>query len=281
VDLDGVAHEIYGLPPEEFIDARNAKAKVIAAIGDPQLAAEVRKLPKPTVVAWLANTLVRERRPEVAELIALGVQIREAHLRGARYEMRQVADRRRRLIGKLVEAASKSATEAGHSIGPQGQRLLEETLEAAVVDPESAAALEEGRLSGPLHFIGFGGLPSTESGIELPSTRERAVKTKTAPSEDDADRKKSQIAERELAEAEQALSKAKADMEAAVDAVEEARRIHDSASTRVRAAAKELRDAERDRTRTNEALQRARQDRADAERELRAAERACKRWGAT
>lgn len=41
-------------------------------------------------------------------------------------------------------------------MGPQVQRHLEETLEAAMADPESAAMLKSGTLSSPLSFIGFG-----------------------------------------------------------------------------------------------------------------------------
>ena len=155
--LDDVAQELYGLPPEEFTEVRNARAKEIVAAGDRELAAEVRKLPKPTVAAWLVNALVRTRGRDVEELIALGPELREAQRNRARPDMRRLADRRRDVIRDLVGAASQQATEAGHSMASQVQRQVEETLEATVADEESAAAVRAGRLSNPLAFIGFGG----------------------------------------------------------------------------------------------------------------------------
>jgi hypothetical protein len=273
VNLEEIAHELYGLPPERFTEARNTRVAEIATIGDRELAAEVRKLSKPTVAAWLANMLVRQHSREVEELIALGAQVREAHRRGARHDMRQVADRRRRLIGKLVEAASKSATEAGHSVGLQVQRLLEETLEAAVMDTESAASLRQGRLSAPLHFIGFGGVPSTESGTRLNPTRQQGVMTKKPSSQSEVGGEKRRAAERALADAESSVSNAQKMVEWASASMNEAYQRHDAASARHRAAVKDLRDAERDRARTGEALHGAREAHADAERRLKVAER--------
>lgn len=89
--LDDVAEELYGLPPEEFTEVRNARAKEIGATGNRELAAEVRRLPKPTVAAWLANALVRTRATMVEELIALGSELREAQSLGRREDMRRVA----------------------------------------------------------------------------------------------------------------------------------------------------------------------------------------------
>jgi hypothetical protein len=130
VKLDNVAQELYGLPPEEFTEARNARAKEITATGDRELGAEVRRLPKPTVAAWLANMLVRTRASRVTELIALGPELREAQSQGERADMRRVVDRRREIVRDLVAAASQCVTETGHSMGPQVQRQVEDTLEA-------------------------------------------------------------------------------------------------------------------------------------------------------
>ena len=154
--LDDVAQELYALPPERFTEMRNTRAKEIAAAGDRELAGEVRRLPKPTVAAWLANMLVRTHAATVEQLVALGSEHRDAQGRGRAEDMRRVAERRRELIRQLVGSASRSAVDAGHSMGSHVQRQLEETLEAAVADDESAAMLRTGRLSSPMVFIGFG-----------------------------------------------------------------------------------------------------------------------------
>jgi len=59
VDLDTVADELYGLPPEEFTAARTAAEKEAKAAGEMELAAQIRTLAKPNQVAGGAGT----RRP--------------------------------------------------------------------------------------------------------------------------------------------------------------------------------------------------------------------------
>ena len=264
--FDGVAHELYGLSPEEFTDARNARAREITAAGDRELGAEVRRLPKPTVAAWLANMLVRTRAARVKELIALGPELRDAQSQGARADMRRVLDRRRDIIRDLVGAASQRATEAGHSMGPQVQRQLEDTLEAAVADPESAALLKAGTLTSPLAFIGFGGVNAT--------TRRRPAKppgdnpVRTSSSEHEAGRKP-RAAERALAQATESMSSAQRALESAKALVEAARRRDNEASARHGAAARELREADRDRKRANQGLEVALRNRASAEKHLK------------
>src|SRR4051812_13533851 len=60
--------ELKALPPESFVAARNALAKELKAAGDPDGAAAVKALRKPTVTEWIATTVVRERADEVDEL---------------------------------------------------------------------------------------------------------------------------------------------------------------------------------------------------------------------
>lgn len=284
VILDDVAQELYGLPPEEFTEVRNARAKEITAAGDRELAAEVRKLPKPTVAAWLANELARTRGPDVEELIALGPELREAQGNGARQDMRRLVDRRRDVIKELVGAASRRAAEAGHSMASQVQRQLEETLEAAVADEDSAAALGAGRLSNPLAFIGFGGdSTSTQAppaggqgakkahseGVQRAGVQ-RAKKGATSR-DDEWAKKRHEAAERALTEAARALSKAQRAMESARVSVEAARLHHSEATARHRVATKELRDADRARAASDQELERALHSCADAEQRLREA----------
>ena len=301
--LDDVAQELYGLSPEKFTEVRNARAKEIIASGDRALAAEVRRLPKPTVAAWLANSLVRTRGPDVDALIALGPELREAQRGRARQDMRRLAERRREVIGELVGVASRRAAEAGHSMGPQVQRQLEETLEAAVADEDSAVALRAGRLSNPLAFIGFGGdnTPTPRASTEVQGAKkgQRATKRDTSgdPSRvgasdekgraarpdgqkvapDAASEKRHREAERALAEAARALSKAQRGMESAQGSVQEARRRHGEASERHRRATKELRDLDRDRHASNQQLEKALQSCADAEQQVKDAARELKR----
>jgi hypothetical protein len=265
VKLDDVAQELYGLPPERFTEMRNTRAKEIAAAGDRELAGEVRRLPKPTVAAWLANMLVRTHAATVEQLVALGPEHRDAQGRGEREDMRRVAERRRELTRQLVSSASRSAVDAGHSMGSHVQRQLEETLEAAVADDESAVMLRTGRLSSPMVFIGFGATNTTgRLSVQSP-------KPKKVSSRHDATDEERQAATKALDAAARSLSDAKEALESATVAVEEARRRHGEASTRHSAAAKELRDTDRLRARAGHELEAALRTRADAEQRLKEA----------
>jgi hypothetical protein len=264
VNLDDVARELYGLSPEEFTERRNARAKEIIAAGNRELGAEVRRLPKPTVSAWLANMLVRTRAARVTELVALGPELREAQSQGARADMRRVLDRRREIIRDLVGVASQCATEAGHSVGLQVQRQVEDTLEAAVADPESAALLEAGTLSSPLAFIGFGGVNATTPRRPAKPPREKPMRTSSSENE-------SRGKAGALAKATESLASAQRATESAKASVEAARRRVNEASARHRAAAKELREADRDGERANQGLEVALRNRASAEQHLKEA----------
>ena len=53
--------KLYGLPPSEFTAARNARAKKLKQ-DDPELAAAVAALPKPSVAAAALNELCARTR---------------------------------------------------------------------------------------------------------------------------------------------------------------------------------------------------------------------------
>src|ERR687898_1380673 len=67
--------KLYGLPLSEFTAARNARAKALKQ-QDPELAAAVAALPKPSVAAGTINHLAREDPSEVRALIQSGKRLR-------------------------------------------------------------------------------------------------------------------------------------------------------------------------------------------------------------
>ena len=163
---DAVADALYGLPPDRFIEARNARAKEIAASGDRPTAAAVRKLPKPSLSAWLANVLVREHRSAVDDLLDLGRALRLAQERGSGQEMRTLSGRRQELVDHLVAFAADEARASGLTLGAQPQRQLEATLDAAVADESAAVELRRGRLTKPLRHVGFGDVTTLQRGAQ-------------------------------------------------------------------------------------------------------------------
>ena len=68
---------LYGLPAGEFTKARNARAKELRA-EQPELAALLAKLPKPTAAAAAINRVARDDPSEVRALVQAGRAVRPA-----------------------------------------------------------------------------------------------------------------------------------------------------------------------------------------------------------
>ncbi|MET9452582.1 hypothetical protein [Streptomyces cinerochromogenes] len=150
MDLDAVADELYGLRPEEFVAARDRRALDARKAGDEALAKEIGALRRPSLAAWVSNLLVRRQREEVEPLLELGEELRRAHreLDGGR--LRRLARRQSEVIGALGRQARRLAAEAGRPVGEGVQREVEETLHAALADPEAGRTWAKGRLVKPL-----------------------------------------------------------------------------------------------------------------------------------
>jgi hypothetical protein len=156
VDLDEVAGELYEVPPEEFIAVRTARQDEAKAGGDKALAKEIGALPKPSAAAWAANLLVRAQRPEIEGLVELGNLLREAQENLAGDQLRALDTQRRQLIAALTRQARALAHEHGHPISTAVATQVEETLRAAMSDPEAGEALLSGRLTSPMSYNGMG-----------------------------------------------------------------------------------------------------------------------------
>src|SRR4051812_45342185 len=148
--VEEVADELYALPPEDFTAARAAAAKA-----DKAAAKEIAALRKPTVGAWLVNTLARHEPDLLDELLALGPALAKAQSSGKGAQLRELGDQRRQLVSavtdKAFEAAEREPTAALRS-------EVESTLEAALADRATADAVRTGRLTRALSYAGFGGV---------------------------------------------------------------------------------------------------------------------------
>ncbi|MFF7355832.1 hypothetical protein ACFZA1_24765, partial [Streptomyces filipinensis] len=150
MDLDAVADELYGLRPEEFVAARDRRALDARKAGDQALARAIGALRRPSLGAWVSNLLVRRQRAEVGPLLALGEELRRAHRELDGPQLRRLARRQSEVIGALGRQAGQLAAQAGHPVGEGVRREVEETLHAALADPEAARAWAAGRLVKPL-----------------------------------------------------------------------------------------------------------------------------------
>lgn len=144
--IDELAFELYGLAPEDFTAARNARVKELKGTGDRGLAAAVHGLHKPTAGAWLLNQLVRRHRAEVEQVLDLGIRLRAAQGTLAAADLRALDVQRRELTRAVAGTAVAIGRDAGRAVSAQVFSLVEESLRSAMVDPDAGRALATGLL---------------------------------------------------------------------------------------------------------------------------------------
>jgi flagellin-like hook-associated protein FlgL len=278
VDLDEVAEDLYALPPEDFVAARTAREKQARADGDRDLAEAVHGLAKPTVVAWLANLLARERRDELAPLLALGADLREASATLAGEDMRRLSQQQHRVVAALVVEARRLAGDAGRPVTETSARGLEETLRAALTDESLSAVLEAGRLSDALQSSGFGTAGNASPGRSKATKPRKAAKpAKESTAAESGEHEQAKLlaaAERDVAEAETAAAEAAGVLEDAEAAAARATRAVDDLGAEVQRLQQEVSRLRADQTAAERAARKAGAHRDRAARAHRVARRA-------
>ncbi|MFF9134684.1 hypothetical protein [Streptomyces sp. NPDC014806] len=245
MDLDTVADELYGLRPEDFTAARNARAAEARKAGDRALAGEIARLRRPSLSAWAGNLLVRERPDAVAPLLELGEGLRQAHRELDGGQLRELTRRQGSLVSALARQARQLAAEAGHPIGDDAQREVEATLHAVLADPDAAREWAAGRLvkalEQPVGFpaAGAGAVRrAAPAGPRDGTAHGLGRRDGTARKERRPDRARDKAAEAREAERRRRVAQAREDAEAA-------RRELDAAQREATAAESEAAEAER------------------------------------
>jgi hypothetical protein len=154
--LSQAAAELYGLLPAEFTAARDERARQAKAAGEGEAAAQIRKLARPTVSAWLVNQLVRADPAEMDRLFQIGQSLEDAQRELAGDRMRELSGQRRQAISDLLAHAGPLAAQAGLAASTSVLDEVRATLEAAVADGQARAAVRAGHLSRPLSYAGLG-----------------------------------------------------------------------------------------------------------------------------
>ena len=223
------SQQLYALPLSEFTAARNARAKALKP-KDPELAAAVAALPKPSVAAGALNELVHEDPSEVRALVQSGKRLRQAQeaavagkkgadLNEAIAEHRSALDRvqrdlrRRKLSGPALEKATQ-------------------TLRVASLDPELWPVLERGLLHEDLTASGFGLDPELVPARPTPKPKP-AAKKPAPPKRDKAAEKRKREARERLRAAKAALAEAEKRAKTAARELERARADLERAQQRV------------------------------------------------
>lgn len=159
MDVDALMRELYGLRPQEFTAARDARASEARAAGERAVAKQVGALRKPTLAVWCANLLARADQGQARRLLELGQALREAHRTWAGGELRELSRRQHVVIAAMARQARVLANEAGQPVSEGVQHEVEQILHAVLTDEEAAEAWAGGVLvKAPHAAVGFTGL---------------------------------------------------------------------------------------------------------------------------
>ncbi|WP_018333106.1 hypothetical protein [Actinomycetospora chiangmaiensis] len=283
-DVEDAADELYGLHPDRFVPRRTELVKAARAVKDKEAATAIGALRKPSLGAWLANVLARESPDEVGALEELGGQLRTAQETLSGDALRTLTSQRRELVGALVARARKLAREDGEKVGDSVARDLEQTIAAALADPEAARAFAAGRLTTALEpGVGFTGGSTARGaggttrrppprGSSGSSAARPAPRRRDGPEPDDGpdpaevERERArEAAQRAVERAREARDDTARAAEWARHRVEQAGSDHDEAAAAAQSLRERLARAEADESAAREALDAAREaaDEAD------------------
>lgn len=280
MELDDVADDLYGAPPDQFVARRDAAAKEARAAGDRDLAGEIAALRKPTAAAWLVNALLRDVPGLGEQLVTLGDSLREAERSLDGPGMRDLSKQRRALVTSLVGRAKALGRQAGHKVGDAVAQEVDATLTAALADPDVAQEVTSGRLTAGREFVGFGGIASGEpveararpaAKAKAPAADRERTGGSRARSATSRDRSHLRVVEPPEPEPESEPRESAADRRRRrerEEAVREARRAQDAAAEALRDARERLDDATRERDEQQQAAADAETAAADARQEV-------------
>jgi hypothetical protein len=163
--IDDQIDELYRGPIEGFTRGRDELVKTAGS----QHASRIRRLRKPTRVAWAANQLYWRDRRVYDRLMSAGQQLRKAQLAALAKrtaDPRGAADAHRRALADAVHAAEQIAARDGHAVD---RDALSRTLDALSISETTPEA--PGRLTHPLAPAGFEALTPARARPSRPRRR--------------------------------------------------------------------------------------------------------------
>src|SRR5436190_12810921 len=113
--LDEATERLYGVDLDEFGAERARLAKELRGEGRREEAAQLAKLRKPTIAAWILNQLVRRHRREVDLLLHAGHRLRQSQAGVVRGGERASFEQARQTEAEAVRLLSAEAKALGAS----------------------------------------------------------------------------------------------------------------------------------------------------------------------
>jgi hypothetical protein len=158
---------LYRGPLEDFVARRNALARDLRGT-DPEAAAALSKLRKPSAAVWAIDQLASENASLVAELLAAGADARDAQWSLAagsvsRDDLVVASSRLRDAVDATSQAAMALLEHGGHGTSDESARKIRTTLQAAATGGAiDRQALWAGTLGADLDVAGFGATQEPE-----------------------------------------------------------------------------------------------------------------------
>src|SRR5688572_9788568 len=246
---DDSVQELYGGSLEEFTQRRESLAREAREAGDDQTSKAIKAMRKPTLAAWTVNRLAREQADQVAGLLKVGEDLRQAQAEalsgGGRDTLRAATALRRRTIDKLVDAAAQILSSAGHPASRTTLDRVAAILLAGASDPAAGERVQAGtldrELAPPSGFEELAGMmPAAKAGASSePAGATRAERERTERA-----RARVEQLEDRAAEAEQEAERLRAVAQQASKDADRAGRAAERAQARA-AEARQLADAAR------------------------------------
>jgi hypothetical protein len=242
--------ELYDLPLDQFIAARDALASRLKASGDAAAAAEIKKRRKPSVPAWAANLVVRRAAPLWRRLSDAASALRETQGRGAPpEEMRKAVGAQREALRDCERRAAELLAENGHTAGPAVLQKVAHTLLALAYGVPGADAGSLEQELQPPGFEAFAGVSLPDPAPRAPHASPPAAPQKPRALEDAharaQARARAEAAQRLLARARNELGRAEEHVAALQRQLKDAQQECEDARGRVAAAEQEAEAAER------------------------------------
>nr|WP_314145318.1 hypothetical protein [uncultured Rhodococcus sp.] len=235
--VETVVDDLYSLPPADFVSHRAAYVARFKKAGNKAGATRIGALRKPTVVAWLVNTLARRDESALAELFDLGEQLERAQQRGDGPRLRELSTARSTSIRALTDRAASLGRDLGATVGDNAAREISNTLNAAMADAEIRDRVRTGRTVVAETYSGFG--PALLSLVpDPPNDDDDDDDDDPASQEVEDDRETADEAERNRLLAE--LESAESDLEAARTEADEAEADTERTASELRSAAAEV-----------------------------------------
>ena len=279
--VEEAASRLYAGPVETFVADRNALAKRIRDGGDRELAAAVKALRKPTVVADALNKTVQADPDGVEALVTAAAELRraqEAMLAGERGDFAERQADYRQAVDRLVAGAGEQVDAVRAAVEVAAVGGLDDELRAGIFaqPPQPTGGF------GPFEL----GLPPTPgsqaTGAQLGRKRRRTAATGAGgddapPVVDELERKRAQRAARKAAE--EAVARAAADLKAAEQARSDAEGLVESLDDEIAELERHLASVRTSRADAAAVLTAAEEEVADAEALVAAAKDALRQLG--